>query len=78
MYCGSCWTLPLTQFSEEDGEDLSHYREQPDRLIKEFKKVRTAKKKAEQFAIEAKQSAQKVCKHYHRLSPPFAPVFWVS
>ena len=41
-------------------EDLSHYRDQPDRLIEEFKKLKMAKKKAEQFAIEAKQSAQKV------------------
>ena len=49
----------LHQFSGVD-EDLSHYRDQPDRLIEEFKKLKTAKKKAEQFAIEAKQSAQKV------------------
>ena len=41
-------------------EDLTHYRDQPDRLIEEFKKLKTAKRKAEQFAIEAKQSAQKV------------------
>ena len=43
-----------------DEEDLSHYRDQPDRLIEEHKKLKTAKKKAEQFAVEAKQSAQKV------------------
>ena len=43
-----------------DEEDLSHYRDQPDRLIEEYKKLKTAKKKAEQFAVEAKQSAQKV------------------
>ena len=41
-------------------EDLGHYRDQPDRLIEEYKKLKTAKKKAEQFAVEAKQSAQKV------------------
>ena len=43
-----------------DDEDLSHYQTQPDRLIEEFRKLKTAKKKAEQFAVEAKQSAQKV------------------
>ena len=43
-----------------DEEDLSYYRDQPDRLIEEFKKMKLAKKKAEHFAIEAKQSAQKV------------------
>lgn len=41
-------------------EDLTHYRNQPDRLIEEFQKLKTAKKKAEEFAVEAKQSAQKV------------------
>ena len=41
-------------------EDLGHYRDQPDRLIEEYKKLKMAKKKAEQFAVEAKQSAQKV------------------
>ena len=52
-------TLTHTQFSVLE-EDLTHYRDQPDRLIEEFKKLKTAKRKAEQFAIEAKQSAQKV------------------
>lgn len=41
-------------------EDLSHYTDQPDRLIDEFKKMKATKKRAEQFAIDAKQSAQKV------------------
>ena len=50
----------IAQFSVGDEEDLSHYRDQPDRLIEEFRKLKTAKKKSEQFAIEAKQSAQKV------------------
>ena len=43
-----------------DEEDLSHYRDQADRLIEEYKKLKMAKKKAEQFSVEAKQSAQKV------------------
>ena len=51
-----------------DEEDLSYYKDQPDRLIDEFKKMKATKKRAEQFAIEAKQSAQKVfninIKHY--------------
>ena len=53
------------QFSVADEEDLSYYKDQPDRLIDEFKKMKATKKKAEQFAIEAKQSAQKVnlCSH---------------
>ena len=56
-----------------DEEDLSYYKDQPDRLIDEFKKMKATKKRAEQFAIEAKQSAQKVfniltrnIKHYCR------------
>jgi ankyrin repeat protein len=47
------------EFSVADEEDLSYYKDQPDRLIDEFKKMKATKKKAEQFAIEAKQSAQK-------------------
>lgn len=56
------------QFSVTDDEDLSHYITQPDRLIEEFKKVKMTKKKAEQFAIEAKQTAQKVFRFIHRQS----------
>ena len=44
----------------KDDEDLAHYRDQPDRLIEEFRKMRMAKNKATQFAVEAKQAAQKV------------------
>jgi hypothetical protein len=47
------------EYTVMDEEDLSHYRDQADRLIEEYKKLKTAKKKAEQFAVEAKQSAQK-------------------
>ena len=54
------WFVSVAQFSVIEEEDLSHYTNQPDRLIEEYKKLKTAKKKAEQFAIEAKQSAQKV------------------
>ena len=52
--------VSVTQFSVMDEGDLGHYRDQPDRLIEEYKKLKMAKKKAEQFAVEAKQSAQKV------------------
>ena len=48
------------QLSVDDKEDLSYYKDQPDRMVEEFKKMKSTKKKAEQFAIEAKQSAQKV------------------
>jgi len=44
----------------KDDEDLAHYRDQPDRLIEEYKKMRMAKNKATQFAVDAKQTAQKV------------------
>lgn len=43
-----------------DAEDLAHYQGQPERMMEEFKRMRVAKKKAEQYAIEAKQAAQKV------------------
>ena len=52
--------LNSMQFKVMDEEDLSHYRDQPDRLIDEFKKMKLAKTRAEKFSIEAKQSAQKV------------------
>ena len=63
----------LMQFSVADDEDLSYYKDQPDRLIDEFKKMKATKKKAEQFAIEAKQSAQKVnlCTHVQPVSAGF-------
>ena len=44
----------------KDDEDLGHYRDQPDRLLDEFKKMKLAKTKAAQFAVETKQTAQKV------------------
>ena len=56
----STYIILCFQFSVVDDEDLSHYKTQPERLIEEFKKIRMTKKKAEHFAIEAKQTAQKV------------------
>ena len=49
-----------TQYSAINQEDLSHYKDQPDRLLEELKRMKFAKEKAEHFAAEAKQSAQKV------------------
>ena len=55
-----CPHLPQHQYTVKDDEDLAHYRDQPDRMIEEFKRMKLAKNKAAQFAVEAKQTAQKV------------------
>ena len=49
----------------KDDESLAHFKSQPDRLIEEFKKLKLVKNKAAQFAIEAKQTAQKVIFSIH-------------
>ena len=51
------------QYTVNDDEDLAHYQGQPERMMEEFRRMKIVKRKAEQFAIEAKQAAQKVYRH---------------